>query len=274
MKSEQEQRREIVKVCEFIHRKGWISSTDGNVSVRLGRDRLLITPSGTHKGFMTPRDLIVIDMEGRLIAGSRKPSSETAMHLACYRQRADVTAVVHAHPTYSVAFSLAGIKLAKCLLPEVVFTLGSIPTAGYAPPATESVAESISCYIKDFDAIILERHGSVTVGRDLMGAYNALERMEHVAEITYHARQLGGARPLTAEQIENLQRIADAQGWPRRRILTDACNECDACGRMTRQADEAASGGDADDGRRPGAGAGDVAEIIAREVAGALRKRA
>lgn len=275
MRSEQEIRREIVKVCGLIHRKGWISSTDGNVSVRLGRDRLLITPSGTHKGFMIPRDLIVIDMEGRLVAGAGKPSSETAMHLACYRQRPDIQAVVHAHPTYSVAFSLAGIKLAKCLLPEVVFTLGSIPTAGYAPPATEDVAESIRCYIKDFDAIILERHGSVTVGRDLMGAYNALERMEHVAEITYHARQLGGAKPLSPEQVENLQRIAEAQGWPRKRILTESCNECDACGKMTRQAAESTgSAAPASGGCRGGetdTGAGALAEIIAQEVASAQR---
>lgn len=273
MKPEIEIRKEIVQVCKLIHARGWISSTDGNVSVRMGHDRILITPSGIHKGFMAERDLIVIDMEGNLIAGAGKPSSEMRMHLTCYTERPDISAVVHAHPTMSVAFSLAGIKLAKCLLPEVVFTLGSIPTAEYAPPTTEQVPESIKKYIKEFDAIILERHGSVTVGRDIFDAYNTLERMEHVAEMTYHARTLGGAKPLSSEQIENLQKIADAQGWPRKKIIHDNCNECNACGKMNPERN-APCGPPASVPETTGAplpaGAMDV---IAEEVAAALSRR-
>ncbi len=231
MKTETAIRKDIVEVCKRIHAKGWISSTDGNVSVRLPRNRILITPTGIHKGFMNERDLIIIDMAGKLVSGKLKPSSEVALHLECYNERPDINAVVHAHPTMSVAFSLAGIKLAKCMLPEVVFTLGSIPTADYAPPASSEAPKSIQKYIKDFDAIILERHGSVTVGGDVFLAYNTLERMEHVAEITYHARQLGNITPLSQQQIEQLQAIGDAKGWPKRKLLHDNCNDCNACGK-------------------------------------------
>jgi len=288
MKPESRHRKDIVEVCKRIHQKGWISSTDGNVSVRLGRDRVLITPTGVHKGYMSERDLIVVDMDGNLRSGSLKPTSEITLHLTCYRERPGIGAVVHAHPTMSVAFSLAGIKLAKCLLPEVVFTLGSIPTAEYAPPTTGEVAESIRAYVKDYDAIILERHGSLTVGRDVYEAYNTLERMEHVAEMTYHARQLGQVEPLSAGQIEKLQAIGDQRGWPRRKVETAACNDCNACNRLSpgRNCAEKDKPGStvhdtpAGHGASPGpvtAGviatsvipniSGDVARIIAEEVA-------
>ncbi|VAX19154.1 Ribulose-5-phosphate 4-epimerase and related epimerases and aldolases [hydrothermal vent metagenome] len=235
MKNERELRSDIVEVCKHIHAKGWISSTDGNVSARLRHDRILITPSGIHKGFMKTGDLIIVDNKGGHVSGKGKPSSEMMMHITCYDERPDIGAVVHAHPTLSVAFSVAGVKLAKCLLPEVVFTLGSIPTADYAPPATDEVPDSIKKYIKDFDAVILERHGSVTVGSDVFTAYNALERMEHVAEITYHARQLGSVEPLSGKQIARLQEIGEEQGWPKRKIIHDSCNECNACNKFSPQ---------------------------------------
>lgn len=261
MKTESELRKDIVEVCKRIHARGWISSTDGNVSAKLGRGRILITPTGIHKGYMTERDLIVIDMNGKLLSGSRNPSSEMMMHLTCYAERPDINSVVHAHPTMCVSFSLAGIRLAKCLLPEVVFTLGSIPTAEYAPPTTDEVPASIRKFIKEFDAIILERHGSVTVGADVFTAYNTLERMEHVAEMTYHARQLGAIKPLSSEQIEVLQKIGDSQGMRRKKIIHDNCNNCNACGKH----DAGRNCGSAQHADNAQAPAG-LAEIIAEEV--------
>jgi L-fuculose-phosphate aldolase len=268
MKSETQSRRDIVEVCKRIHSRGWISSTDGNVSVRLSRDKILITPTGIHKGYMSERDVIVVDMDGKLVAGARKPSTEIVLHLTCYRERPDVNAVVHAHPTMCVAFSLAGVSLAKCLLPEVIFTLGSIPTAEYAAPTTVDVAESVKSHIKDFDAVILARHGSVTVGADVFGAYNTLERMEHVAEITFHARQIGNIKPLTSAQIENLQAIGEKMGWPKKKIITDMCNSCNACGKFN----ECAANGEAALPPAPGVNAR-VEEMIAEEVRAELLKR-
>lgn len=218
----------MVEIGRRIHSRGWVSSTDGNFSIKLADDRILTTPTGVHKGYLEEDDIIVVDAEGKKVSGSREPSSELAMHLACYRQRPDIGAVIHAHPTFCIAFSVAGIPLAQCLLPEVVFTLGTIPTAEYAPPTTDGVPRSIEGPIKEYDAVILERHGSLTVGKDIFGAYNTLERMEHVAEITYHTRALGAARPLSGDQVNELLRIRDKLGLPQRKV---SCNDCNACGK-------------------------------------------
>lgn len=223
-----ELRQQICEICRWAHTRGWLSASDGNVSVRLGRDRLLATPSGLHKGFLRPSDLVVCDMEGRRVSGAHPVTSEMAMHVAAYQARPDINAVVHMHPTYSIAFSVAGETLAQCLLPEVVFTFGIIPTAPYSAPTTDEVPESIRRYITDFDAMILERHGSLTVGRDVMDAYMKLERMEHVAQITHAAKQLGEVKPLTPQQIQQLQEIGEGLGLPRRKVEL-ACEQCNAC---------------------------------------------
>jgi len=228
IKDEHEHRKDIIEICQRMYRKGWIASSDGNVSIRLPRDRVLTTPTSLHKGFISERDLVVIDMEGRKISGRYHPSSEVRMHLESYKARPDIGAVVHAHPTYCVAFSLAGVSLAKCMLPEVVFTLGSIPTAPYSTPATEEVPDSIQGYIRDFDAIILERHGSLTVGKSVFDAYNLLERIEHVAEITHAARQLGKVTPLSGTQISRLKQVGKDLGLPPKKIL-ERCDACRAC---------------------------------------------
>lgn len=228
MKTEYQHRLDMIEVGRRVHGRGWISSTDGNFSVKLDANRILTTPTGVHKGYLNVDDFIIVDMEGKKISGTRNPSTELAMHLTCYRQRPDIGAVVHAHPTMCVAFSVSGIALAQCLLPEVVFTLGGIPTANYAPPSTDEVPRSIEGPIKDYDAVILERHGSVTVGKDIFGAYNTLERMEHVAEITFHARQLGNPKPLSSAQVNELVKIGKNLGLPERKIT---CNDCNACGK-------------------------------------------
>jgi L-fuculose-phosphate aldolase len=227
--SESDARRDIVEVCRAVYQRGWIAATDGNVSVRLGPDRVLATPTGIHKGKMSEGDLLVVDMRGEVVRGSRRPSSELRMHLAAYEERPDVRAVVHAHPTNCIAFSLAGVSLAQCLLPEIVFTFGSIPTTAYTTPTTEEVPDEIRTWLRDFDAMILDRHGSLTVGADVHAAYDKLERMEHVAEITFRARQLGPLRPLSPEQIARLQAVGRGLGLPERKILGSPCEHCNAC---------------------------------------------
>ena len=221
-------RTQICDICRWAYERGWLSATDGNVSVRLGRDRILSTPSGVPKGFLKPSDLVVCDMDGRRVAGPYPVTTEMPMHVAVYEERPDVNAVVHMHPTYCIAFSVAGQTLAQCLLPEIVFTFGVIPTAPYSAPTTDEVPAAIKTYIHDFDAMILERHGSLTVGTDLMDAYMKLERMEHVAQITHAARQLGDVKPLSPAQIRQLQEIGDGLGLPRRPVGL-GCAHCNAC---------------------------------------------
>jgi L-fuculose-phosphate aldolase len=218
-----------VEVIRRVYARGWIAATDGNVSVLLSPDRVLATPTGINKGSMTEEDLIVVDRQGARVSGTRAPSSELRMHLATYDERPDVRAVVHAHPTNCIAFSLAGVSLAQCLLPEIVFTFGSIPTTAYTTPTTEEVPREIRRWVRDFDAMILDRHGSLTVGADVFAAYDKLERMEHVAEITFRARQLGPIRPLTPAQIGHLQAVGRGLGLPEKKILPAPCEHCNAC---------------------------------------------
>jgi len=230
MRSEHQTKLDMIEIGKRLHGRGWISSTDGNFSVKLGENRIITTPTGVHKGYLTTDDFVIVNMKGEVLEGNSKPSSELLMHLTCYRERPDICSVIHAHPTYCIVLSVAGIKLAKCLLPEVLFTLGSIPTADYAPPTTEQVATSVQEPVRDFDAIILERHGSLNVGKDIFDTYNKLERMEHVAEITYHAQQLGRAEPLSDSQVSELMEIKDGLGMNAKPQPVN-CNSCNSCGK-------------------------------------------
>jgi L-fuculose-phosphate aldolase len=228
--NESDLRQEVVRVGRLLWERGYVAATDGNLSVRLGTDRLLVTPSGVSKGFLSADDLVVIGLDGEPVPSYRgrggDPSSEILMHLEAYRQRADANAVVHAHPPIATAFSIAGISLARCVIPEVVVTLGGIPTTGYATPGTDEVPSSIRLAICDHDALILDHHGSLTIGRTLWEAYLRLEKVEHAAQITLAARQLGQVNQLTPEAVRKLEE-------KRREFLQregrDVCSGCSAC---------------------------------------------
>jgi len=206
MKSSTELKREIVQVCRLLHRKNYLAATDGNVSVRLG-DRVLVTPSGVHKGLMEADQVITVDLTGRVLMGEGKPTSEIRMHLLAYELRPEVGAVVHAHLPYATACTLAGISLLEPILPEVVITLGGIPTAPYATPGSEEVPEAIRGFIREFDALLLSRHGAMTVGQDVMDAYNKMEKLEHTARVVLAARLQGPVAPLPPGEVEKLRRL-------------------------------------------------------------------
>ncbi|MGB8991457.1 MAG: class II aldolase/adducin family protein [Desulfobaccales bacterium] len=208
MSAQQQLKQDIVRICRMLHRKNYLAATDGNVSVRLG-DRVLVTPSGVHKGLMEPDQVITVDLEGSVIAGAGKPSSEIQMHLLAYRLRPDVHAVVHAHLPYATSCTLAGISLLEPILPEVVITLGEIPTAPYATPGTAEVPAAIRDFIREFDAILLSRHGAMTVGRDVTDAYNKMEKLEHTARVVLAARLQGPVPPLPAAEVEKLRRLGE-----------------------------------------------------------------
>jgi L-fuculose-phosphate aldolase len=207
METQEQLKQDIVCICRMLHRKNYLAATDGNVSVRLG-DQLLITPSGVNKGIMEADQVLTVDLTGSVIDGAGKPSSEIQMHLLAYRLRADVNAVVHAHLPYATACTLAGIDLLEPILPEVVITLGGIPTAPYATPGTVEVPEAIRDYLQEYDAILLARHGAMTVGRDVVDAYNKMEKLEHTARVVLAARLQGPLPPLSAAEVEKLRRIA------------------------------------------------------------------
>ncbi len=183
--------------------------TSGNLSVRLDRERLLATPTGASKYLLRSADIVVVDLEGQQLAGSRRVTSEIGMHLAIYRERRDVEAVIHSHPPVATAFACAGRPLDEMFCQEAVMTLGSVPLAGYATTGTDEVAASLAPFVPGHDAILLANHGAVTYGRDIFDAFLKMETLEHVALVRLAAHQLGCIRPLEEEQAERLRRAKE-----------------------------------------------------------------
>lgn len=196
-------KRDICDICHLMWQQGWVAANDGNVSVRID-DHVVCTPSGISKREMTPDILIVTDLSGNVLEGSRRPSTELAMHLKCYEMREDVTAVVHAHAPYATSFAAANRAIDNYALIETVLNLGAVPVAPYAAPGTQEVAESIAPFLPTHDAILLRAHGALTVGADLKTAYYHMDCLEHVAKIMLFAHQLGGAVELERHQIDAL----------------------------------------------------------------------
>ena len=179
--------------------------TSGNLSVRLDDSRLLVTPTGVSKFLLRLANIVIVDLEGKHLDGYRKATSEVSMHLAVYRHRNDVTAVIHSHPPIATAFAYVGRGLDEMLCQEAVMTLGVVPLATYAATGTEEVAASLAPFIPDHDAILLANHGAVSCGRTLLEAFQKMEIVEHLANITLVAHQLGAPRTLEHEQIKQLR---------------------------------------------------------------------
>lgn len=210
MINEHRLREEIIAIGKRMWEKGFVAAADGNISARLGPDRVLITPSGFGKGFLTADQLLRIDMQGAVIPshhpGTRglKPSSETMMHLEAYQRRPDVMAVIHAHPPLSIALTVAGLPLDADVLPEVIYSVGVIPTAPYVTPGTPDGQHAVRELVRVHDAILLDHHGTLTVGANLTEAYMRLERIEHSAAILLAARQVGELKRLPKAEFEKL----------------------------------------------------------------------
>lgn len=212
---------------------------DGNLSARLADGDVLCTRAGCHKGFLEDEDLLVVDRAGKKKRGAGEPTSEIALHLACYEERPDCAAVLHAHPPTAIAFTIAGVSMARCVLPEVVLTLGTIPTVPYATTGTRELADAIRPHVRERDAILMDTHGVVALGSSLLDAFCKLETVEHTAKITLAARALGGAKELPAAEAAHLRSLglhryggppaavarADAPGAD----LPEACLGCSGC---------------------------------------------
>jgi L-fuculose-phosphate aldolase len=212
MQIEERLRADIVEIGRRLHDRGFVASNDGNISVRLDAERLLTTPTGVSKGFMTPDMMVTTDLSGRKVTGDREPSSEILMHLAVYEDRPEIKAVVHAHPPTATGFAVAGIPLDRAVLAEVVTTLGSIPIAEYGTPSTSELADAVRQYIRAHDGLLLANHGALTVADELFAAYYKMETLEHFARISLVARQLGGERLLSREEVVRLQDLRDRYG--------------------------------------------------------------
>ncbi|MGE0814526.1 MAG: class II aldolase/adducin family protein [Vicinamibacterales bacterium] len=209
---ESQTRLDIVEVGRRLWVQGFVASNDGNISVRLGPDRLLTTPRSVSKGFMTPDMMVVTDLSGTKVSGVRDASSELKMHLEVYRQRPDVGAVVHAHPATATGFAVAGVPLTRAVLAEVITTLGGIPIAEYATPSTAELPAAIREYIRAHDGLLLANHGALAVAPDLFAAYYRMETIEHFARISLVARTLGREHVLSRDEVARLQQLRGAYG--------------------------------------------------------------
>lgn len=198
-------------MCELGHRmweRGWVASNDGNFSRRLGEGLFLVTPAGVSKGFLTPDMLVVVDRQGRTVehTSAFRPSSETPLHLECYRRRDDVGGVCHAHPPAATAFACARKAIDAPILGEALMALGEVPCAPYGRTGTAELPAAVAPLLETHNALLLANHGALTLGTDLEEAYYRMETLEHTAQIHLNARLLGGGVPLDDEQVKELRR--------------------------------------------------------------------
>jgi L-fuculose-phosphate aldolase len=193
-------------VCEagrLLSERGLIAGAEGNISARLG-DRILVTPAGGAKGRLEPGDLVEVDLAGNVLRGSGRPSSELGMHLAIFSLRRDVGAIVHAHPPVATGFAVAGKMLGDGALAELVTLFGTVPVVPYGAPGTPELGERVKPFAREHDALLLANHGAVTVAPTVEAACLRMESLEQGARILLVARLLGGARPLSPEELDRL----------------------------------------------------------------------
>ncbi len=199
----------LIKYGSLLYKNGLIEGLDGNLSIRLDKKSILITPSGLPKGFLKPKDLIVADLSGRKISGSRNASSEIAMHLQVYQNRPDIWACCHAHPPFATAFAAAGKKLPENILPEMILFVGNIRLAEYIPTGVASQWKKLAKYINKDNAVLLGNHGVLTLGRDMPEAYFRMEAVEHLARIAWLGKSLGGLKPLDKKEVTRLKKLKE-----------------------------------------------------------------
>jgi len=226
--SEWKIREQMCEVGRRVYAKGFVAANDGNISYRLGDDRVLCTPTRVSKGFMKPDDLCIVDMEGKQVSGVRKRSSEILLHLSVMKARPDVKSCVHCHPPHATAFAVAHEPIPKCTMPEFEVFLGEVAIAKYETPGTQLFADTVLPYVKDTDTILLANHGTITYGKDLEDAYFKTEIIDAYCRILLLTRQLGRVNYYSDEKAAELIRIKPALGIddPRLRLGLENCDLC------------------------------------------------
>ena len=216
MKSPFEIKKEICEVGHKLWLKGFVAANDGNISVKINDHEYYCTPTGVSKGSLTPDMIIKVDENGKKLEGKLNPSSEIKMHMRVYRERPDVTAVVHAHPPVATAFTVADIDLDQYILPEAVLTIGNVPTCDYGTPSTMEIPDSLDPYLQKHDAFLLRNHGALTVGCDLNKAFFVMEEVEFNAVICKHAMDLGAVHEISNDQLKKLMDLRKKMNLPGR----------------------------------------------------------
>jgi L-fuculose-phosphate aldolase len=217
------------QICEIgrrLYNRGFAAANDGNITFRLNDKQILCTPTMVSKGFMKPEDICKVDYEGKQLAGSRKRTSEVLLHLAVYKNRPDVKAVVHCHPPHATAFAVAHEPIPKCVLPEVEVFLGEVPIAKYATPGDQRLPNTIVPYVKDCNTILLANHGTVSWGPTLEGAYFNTEIIDAYCKILIIAKQLGRINYFSEQHTAELMEFKKRIGYDDPRIHKKDCELC------------------------------------------------
>lgn len=214
MQNIDEIKRQICDVCSKMWQLGWVAANDGNVSVRLADGSILATPTGMSKAFITADKLLLLDRDGNILKGAAglRPSSEIKMHLRCYQKREDVFGVIHAHPPGATGFAVAHKAMDMYNMIEDIAVMGSVPLTPYGTPSTVEVPDSIEPYLEEHDVMLLENHGALAVGSDILTAFYRMESLELWAKITINAVILGGSYDISRE---NIQKLIDLRGYYR-----------------------------------------------------------
>ena len=207
-------------LCEIGRRayhRNLVSASEGNFSCRLDGDALLLTPTGICKGFMQPGDLVRVSLSGEVLEPGKRASSEMPMYLTIFKHRPDVRAVVHAHPVHATAFAITGTPVPNGILPEVEVFLGEVPTAPYALTGTQAFGNVLTALLPDYQVFLLQNHGALALGPDLFTAYYRMETLDHYCQMLLAARALGGPKPLSEPQMQELLELKAKMGLPDRR---------------------------------------------------------
>ncbi len=220
-------KEEICEIGRRVYNKGFAAANDGNISVRVGENEILCSPTMICKGFMKPENICAVDMEGNQIAGTNKRTSEILLHLAIMKHRPDVKAVVHCHPPHATAFAVAREPIPQCVLPEVEVFMGEVPMAPYETPGGQEFADTVVPFLKGTNTIILTGHGTVTFGKDLMDAYWKTEILDAYCKILLLAKQLGGVKYFDERETRELLNLKQKLGFDDPRFHAE---DCDLCG--------------------------------------------
>lgn len=202
----------MAQCCRQLAERGLIAGQDGNLSVRISPQRVLVTPRGLIKALLRSADMVEVDLAGRKRRGRRNPTSELDLHLRILKCRPDVGAVVHAHPPTATAFAVAGQGLNTFVLPELILLVGQVPLVPYGTPGTPELGDRVEPVIGQHDAVLLANHGAVTVGRTLDQAWIRMESLEHAARIIFAARQLGRVTELSPDAVARLEALRERAG--------------------------------------------------------------
>jgi L-fuculose-phosphate aldolase len=216
-------RQAICNIGALCYQRSYIVGADGNISARLSDGSILITPAGAMKGFLEPQHMAKVNLQGHTVDGGPKASTEVGIHLVAYQERPEMRAVVHAHPPHAVAMTIAGIDMQVPFIPEIVVTIGGVPTADFGTPGTPELAESIREILRCSDTVVMTNHGSVTIGSNLMDAYKKLDMVEHSARILWLAHTVGHAKPLPPEYVAKLLATREQLGIRTTNTLENQC---------------------------------------------------